>query len=227
MLLVHERQKGNPLLAHFRHVRWDFAAGLTSDFVVGATTCANYLSVKFHMLNSGYLLKRLRGVPKEGGFRLRLLLVHRDVEDCDSSLLEITLLCLAQGWTVLLAATLEEAARYLEDFKTFEHKPSSAIQERLEDTHSAQAHDMLTCIRSVNKTDATTVMAAFPTVASILTARREQLAQLPGVGDIKLGRLMDAFNVPFKGGDSAEEAEGGAWGAGGDEEKEQGVGAGT
>ena len=211
VILVHERQRGNELLQCICNVPWSYAEGLSSDFVLGASACANFLSIKYHLLKPSYLDKRLRAVAREGApgssFKLRLLVVHCDVEDCDGSVLDITRQCLAHGWTLLLASSLHEAARYLECFKAFEHKSASAIQERLtEDSPAVRAQEVLTCVRSVNKTDAATLLGALPTMASIFTARKEQLTELPGFGDKKLARLAEAFNVPFKGG---EEEEGG------------------
>ncbi len=202
MILVHERQRGNPLLQCFRNVKWDFAQGLTSDFVVGASACANFLSIKYHLLKPQYLEKRLKAVPREGapgGFKLRLLVVHKDLEDSDGSMLEITRTCLAHQWTVLLAASLEEAARYLESFKAFEHKPASAIQERLEESHVARAQEVLTTVRSINRTDALTLVGALPSLASVFLARQDQLAELPGLGEVKMANLLAAFHTPFVG----------------------------
>jgi DNA excision repair protein ERCC-1 len=200
-ILVSPRQKGNQLLSLFRNVPWRFEDGITPDFILGASACALFVQVKFHLLKAGYVEKRLKGIPRTGpgSFKLRLLIVQRDVDENDGALLELTRLSLAHECTLLVAASLEDAARLLETVKMYEHKPAAVIQERLDESHVVRAQEALTTVRSVNKTDALTLLSAFPNVAGVLTASEAELAVLPGLGDKKIAYLREVFNTPFLG----------------------------
>jgi DNA repair protein Rad10 len=46
-LHVHEIQKGNPILDYIKNVKWAFSKEIVPDYVMN-TTCALFLSVKFH-----------------------------------------------------------------------------------------------------------------------------------------------------------------------------------
>jgi Binding domain of DNA repair protein Ercc1 (rad10/Swi10) len=63
--------------------------------------------------------------------RLRLLLCLVDTEDNVKLLLELNKLAVVKGFTLLLAWTWQEAARYLETFKAYENKPPTSIQEKV------------------------------------------------------------------------------------------------
>ena len=206
-ILVSPRQKGNPLLSLFRNVPWRFEDGITPDFILGASACALFVQVKYHLLKADYVEKRLRGIPRSGpgSFKLRLRVVQRDVEENDGALLELTRLSLAHECTLLVASSLEDAARLIETVKVYEHKPAAVIQERLDESHVVRAQEALTTVRSVNKTDAITLLSAFPNVAAVLTASEADLAGLPGLGDKKIKYLREVFNTPFMGGRGEEE----------------------
>lgn len=76
--------------------------------------------------------------------------------------------------------------RYLETFKTYETKPASAIQERLDSDYASRLSAALTCIRSINKTDALTLGTNFGSLASIMKGSQEQLSACPGIGPTKV-----------------------------------------
>lgn len=120
-----------------------------------------------------------------------------DVEDNASILLFLNKLCCINNLTLILAWTEEEAARYLETFKAFEGKDASLIQKKKDMTFSEQVADTLGCIRSVNKTDAVTLLSQFGNIKNIMTASLEDIRQCPGIGEKKAKRLFDAFHKPF------------------------------
>ena len=194
------------MLSLFRNVPWRFEENITPDFILGASACALFVQVKYHLLKAGYVEKRLKGIPRSGAgsFKLRLLVVQRDVEENDAALLELTRLSLAHECTLLVASSLEDAARLIETVKVYEHKPAAVIQERLDESHVVRAQEALTTVRSVNKTDALTLLSAFPNVAAVLTAGEADLAALPGLGDKKIKYLREVFNTNFLGGGEEE-----------------------
>ena len=69
----------NPVLKLVCNVPWRVDADIVPDYVLGKTTCAVYLSLRYHTLHPNYVHQRIRQVGRS--FTLRLLLVLVDVED--------------------------------------------------------------------------------------------------------------------------------------------------
>ncbi len=46
-LYVHEVQRGNPLLAHIKNVKWSFSKDIVPDYAM-SSSCALFLSLKYH-----------------------------------------------------------------------------------------------------------------------------------------------------------------------------------
>ncbi|KAJ2850115.1 hypothetical protein J3B02_003710 [Coemansia erecta] len=194
-VLVNEVQRGNPLLACIRNVRWSYSREILSDFVVGRFACVLFLSIKYHRLHPEYISKRIDGLGKS--FRVRVLLVHVDTDDSKLPLREINRTALLGDMTVLLAWSLEEAGRYIESLKTFENRQPDIIKERVDDAHMARIANALTSVRSVNKTDVLTLSSNFGSFTGVANATAEELNMCPGIGEQKAQRLFKAFNEPF------------------------------
>ena len=71
-LLIHPRQRGNPVLKWIRQVTMDVSPQIDADFVCGKRTGVLYLSLRFHYLNPGYIYGRIREM---GLYEVRVLLV--------------------------------------------------------------------------------------------------------------------------------------------------------
>ena len=109
-ILVSPRQKGNPLLVHITNVAYEFGPKtMLPDYEISETTCALYLSLKYHMLHGTYLQSRLQSVRSQ--FTTRVILVYVDVEDSEKPMLDITRQSFAFGWTVVCCWSSEEMAR--------------------------------------------------------------------------------------------------------------------
>lgn len=72
-LLVNPKQKGNPLLKAIRNVPWEFE-DMVPDYQMGRTSCALFLSLRYHNLNPDYIHNRLKLLGKM--FHLRVLLIQ-------------------------------------------------------------------------------------------------------------------------------------------------------
>lgn len=72
-LLVNPKQRGNPLLKSVRNVPWEFD-DITPDYQMGQTTCALFLSLRYHNLNPDYIHDRLKSLGRL--YQLRVLLVQ-------------------------------------------------------------------------------------------------------------------------------------------------------
>jgi DNA excision repair protein ERCC-1 len=110
---------------------------------------------------------------------------------------ELTRLSISADMTLFLAWSAEEAARYIETFKAFEHRSPDALRERVDDNYMARLTKLLTSIKSITKTDVITLISNFGTVERIVQASAEELALLPGFGPQKVRRIREAFTRPF------------------------------
>uniref|UniRef100_A0A6N2L415 DNA excision repair protein ERCC-1 n=2 Tax=Salix viminalis TaxID=40686 RepID=A0A6N2L415_SALVM len=187
--------KGNPLLNHIRNVRWAFE-DVVCDYLLGKSSCALYLSLRYHLLHPDYLYYRIRELQKN--YKLRVVLCHIDVEDVVKPLLEVTKTALLHDCTLLCAWSLEECGRYLETIKMYENKPADLIQGQMDTDYSSRLHHALTTVRRVNKTDVVTLGSTFGSLSNIMDASMEDLACCPGIGERKVKRLYDTFHEPFK-----------------------------
>ncbi|KAK7391977.1 hypothetical protein VNO78_20402 [Psophocarpus tetragonolobus] len=194
-ILVSHRQKGNPLLKHIRNVRWAFA-DVVCDYLLGQSSCALYLSLRYHLLHPDYLYYRIRELQKN--FKLRVVLCHVDVEDVIKPLLEVTKTALLHDCTLLCGWSLEECGRYLETIKVYENKPADIIQGQMDTDYLSRLTHALTTVRHVNKTDVVTLGTTFGSLSNIMGASMEDLARCPGIGERKVKRLFDTFHEPFK-----------------------------
>ncbi|GAX81522.1 hypothetical protein CEUSTIGMA_g8950.t1 [Chlamydomonas eustigma] len=195
-IIVSKRQAGNPLLKHIRNVRWQHG-DVTADYVVGQNACVLFVSLRYHLLHPEYILHRIKEQLRAWG--LIVVLCHIDVEDVIKPLAEVTRAAVLNSCTLVCAWSPEECARYIETFKSYETKPASSIQERVEHDYASRLASALTSsVRGVNKTDAATLGAARGTLAGLFRSTREDLSACPGIGPTKVQRLLDTFNQPFR-----------------------------
>ncbi|XP_063174634.1 DNA excision repair protein ERCC-1 isoform X1 [Chroicocephalus ridibundus] len=193
-IVVSPRQRGNPVLKFVRNVPWEFG-DIVPDYVLGQSTCALFLSLRYHHLHPDYIHDRLRQLGRSYG--LQLLLVQVDVKDPHQALKELAKVCILADCTLLLAWSPEEAGRYLETYKAYEQKPPDLLKERVEQDFLSRMTDCLTSVKSVNKTDALSLLTAFGSLAAVVGASREDLSLCPGVGPQKAKRLFDVLHEPF------------------------------
>ncbi|GFR40762.1 hypothetical protein Agub_g1374, partial [Astrephomene gubernaculifera] len=197
VVLVNRRQQGNPVLKHIRNVRWQFA-DIVPDYQLGQNTAALFLSLRYHLLHPDYVLHRIR--EQQRLFRLTVLLLHVDVEDVVKPLGEVTRAAVFGDCTLVCAWSPEECARWLETYKSYESKPASAIQERVEPDYASRLAAVLAgSVRGVNRTDAHSLGTAFGSLAAMMRCKDpEAFSACPGIGPTKVRRLMEAFHEPFR-----------------------------
>ena len=80
----------------------------------------------------------------------------------------------------MLAWSAEEAGRIIETYKTLEDKPPDLIMEKNNPDPHSKLVEALTSVKSVNKTDAATLIGAFGTMEGIVAASIEDLSMCPG-----------------------------------------------
>ncbi|XP_033119004.1 DNA excision repair protein ERCC-1-like [Anneissia japonica] len=193
-LIVHPKQRGNPILKHVRNVPYEYRE-IVPDYIMGKTSCALYLSLRYHLLNPNYIHGRLKSLSNM--FELRLLLVQVDIKDPRHPLKELAKMAILADCTLLLAWSAEESGRYLETYKSYENKSADTLKERVESDFMSKMTDCLTTIKSVNKTDAITLLSTFGSFNGIVNATEDELSFCPGFGPNKAKRVAKALREPF------------------------------
>lgn len=193
-LLVSPKQKGNPLLKFISNIPWEYS-DIVPDYVMGKTTCALFLSIRYHQLNPDYIHNRLKLLGN--AYNLRVLLVQVDIADPHHALKHLTRICILADLTLMLAWNAEEAGKIIETYKIYENKPPDKIMDCSVTAPYQKLVNALTTVRSVNKTDATTLLSTFGTLKEIVNAPVNTLALCPGFGFQKAQRLHKVLHEPF------------------------------
>lgn len=218
-ILVSPRQKGNPILTNLRSFAWEYS-DIPADYVLGLTTCALFLSLKYHRLHPEYIYNRIKGL--QGKYNLRVLLTMVDIGNHEDSLKELSKTSLVNNVTVILCWSAAEAARYLELYKSYEHANAGAIRGTESRGYAEKMVEFVTVPRSINKTDAVSLVSAFGSIKAAVNARPEEIAVVGGWGEKKVRRWCAVVDEPFRArkaakkgllreettGDGAEEEEG-------------------
>ncbi|KAF2189752.1 hypothetical protein K469DRAFT_701012 [Zopfia rhizophila CBS 207.26] len=194
-ILVSPRQKGNPILNGVRSVAWEYS-DIPADYVLGATTCALFLSLKYHRLHPEYIYNRIRDL--RGQYNLRILLTMVDIENHEESLRELSKTSLVNNVTIILCWSAQEAGRYLELFKTFEHAAPTSIRAQQSSSYSDKLVEFITVPRSVNKTDAVGLVSNFGSIRTAINAGPEEVALIAGWGEKKVQRWCNSVREPFR-----------------------------
>jgi len=194
-IIINPNQRLNPVLECIRNVGKEFG-DITPDFQVGRTTCILFLSLKYHRLHPEYVHTRIEKLGPS--YNLRILLIMCDVTEHQELIRELTKVCLINNLTVLVAWSNDEAGQYIATFKQFEHKPPDLIKERVDKDYDSQLRTALTSINKVNKTDVETLRTSLGSFADISRASSDRLQTLPGFGQVKVRRIKDALEKPFR-----------------------------
>jgi DNA excision repair protein ERCC-1 len=194
VLYVSTKQKGNGVLKYIRNVPFAFSK-MVPDYIMSATNCALFLSIKYHQLYPHYIHRRLAELKTD--FRLRVLIVLVDVEDNANAILVLNKLAVTHSMTLVLAWSEQEVARYLETYKALNGKDASSIQKKDANNYADQCADFLTAAKPVNKTDSANLLSHFSNIQAIMAASKDELALCSGLGQVKVQKLHDAFHKPF------------------------------
>ncbi|KAK6594206.1 DNA excision repair protein ercc-1 [Botrytis cinerea] len=189
------RQKGNPILTNLKSFPWEYS-DILADYVLGTTTCALFLSLKYHRLHPEYIYNRIKGL--QGKYNLRVLLTMVDIGNHEESLKELSKTSLVNNVTVILCWSALEAARYLELYKSYEHANASAIKGVESKSYGDKMVDFITVPRSINKRDAVALVDAFGSIRGAINARPEEIAVVDGWGEKKVRKWCGVVDEPFR-----------------------------
>lgn len=200
VIQVSRKQSGNDLLKKFTRCPYAFA-DIEPDYIVGRTACALYLSIRYHALHPNYIYERINKLGDN--YDLRILLVVVDHIEHKSYLKELSKLSIRCNMTLMLCWTVEDAAMYLEKYKLSEDKPADIIMEKpvsyeYDDALDQYMIDALAESRSLNRTDATSIVSLFDTFERICKSSPEELSLCPGIGILKAQRLHNLLHKKMK-----------------------------
>lgn len=194
-LLVHERQRNNPLMKHIMNVKYKITRDIIPDFVISTDICIYFVSLRYHSSKPQYILNRLSSIPN--CYKLRVLLVFVDTDQYNGPLQDLNILCIKKNMTLVLAWSNFECARYIETYKAYEHKTSENIQEKSKTDYSSQLNECLTTIRHISSTNVKNLSKSLGSLSNIFRSSIDQLSRVPGLGEKKSKRLYQVFNSPF------------------------------
>ncbi|MPC08040.1 DNA excision repair protein ERCC-1 [Portunus trituberculatus] len=121
-----------------------------------------------------------------------------DVKEPHHELKQLTKICFLAEMTLMLAWSQEEAGRMIEVYKIYENKPPDMIMEKQDSNPYSMLIDALTSVRSINRTDAMTLLSTFGSLEKIVQATEEELAFCPGMGPQKASKLYKVLHQNFK-----------------------------
>lgn len=194
-ILVSTRQKGNPILNYVKALPWEYS-DIPCDYVLGATTCALFLSLKYHRLHPEYIYSRIRQLGKL--YNLRILLTMVDITNHEEALRELSKTSMINNLTLILCWSAQEAGRYLELFKSYEHASPASIRAHQAETYKESLTEFVTTPRTINKTDAASLISNFGSLRAAVNAQPEELALVPGWGEKKVKAWSTIVREPFR-----------------------------
>lgn len=195
VLYVSHKQQGNGVLDCIKNVPIAYAR-MVPDFLWNSTQCALFLSCQYHALHPDYIHRRMAEL--KSSFTLRVLLVLVDVQDNANLLLTLNLLAVTNNWTLILAWSDQEAARYLETFKALSGRDAKLIQKK-ESTHLVdQVAGVVSSIPGVNGADAAPLLGHFGSWKAVAEATPDELSLVPQWGAVKVKRFHEAMHMSFQ-----------------------------
>lgn len=194
-ILVSTRQRGNPILNHIKLLPWEYA-DIPADYVVGTTTCALFLSLKYHRLHPEYIYSRVRLLA--GKYNLRILLIMVDIPNHEDALKELSKTSIINNLTLILCWSAPEVAHYLELFKSSEYAQPTAIRTQQAQSYKESLVEFATTPRSINKSDTASLISTFGSLQNAVNAQPEQISAVPGWGEKKVQQWCNAVREDFR-----------------------------
>jgi DNA excision repair protein ERCC-1 len=182
-------------LNNVKSLPWEYS-DIPCDYVLGATTCALFLSLKYHRLHPEYIYSRIRQIGKM--YNLRILLTMVDITNHEEALKELSKTSMINNLTLILCWSSQEAGRYLELFKSYEHASPASIRAHQAETYKESLTEFVTTPRTINKTDAASLISNFGSLRAAVNAQPEELALLPGWGEKKVKAWCTTVREPFR-----------------------------
>ncbi|KII69649.1 DNA excision repair protein ERCC-1 [Thelohanellus kitauei] len=148
---VNRNQEKNPILRHITRVPWSYNPGIYTDFMIGKGVGVYFLRQYIH--------DRLKG--HRDIYKLCVLLVLCDIPQPEDCLVEITKIAVLTNLTLIVAWNSQEAANYLEAYKSCINKPADSLIVKTSDEIHTQIMEFLTNIKGISQTNARVLICNF------------------------------------------------------------------
>lgn len=121
-----------------------------------------------------------------------------DIHNHEDSLKELSKTSHINNLTLILCWSAQEAARYLELFKSYEHAAPTSIRAQQATSYREKLVEFITVPRSINKTDAVGLVSAFGSIRAAVNARPGEISAITGWGEKKVQRWCETVRQPFR-----------------------------
>ena len=178
---------------------WEYVDNILPDFVMGKTCCALFLSLKYHNVYPNYIYDRMNALKRK--YQLQVLLVLIDIPNANHALKELVKACILADFVLMCSWSYDEAGKIVDKYKGFENKSAELLMDKnvLNKTNAYQSTlDSLSSIKSINKTDAITLVSTFDSLDMLIKATPEQLITCAGLGPTKAKNLHEFFRRKTK-----------------------------
>jgi DNA excision repair protein ERCC-1 len=121
-----------------------------------------------------------------------------DITNHEEALKELSKTSMINNLTLVLCWSAQEAGRYLELFKSYEHASPASIRAHQAESYKESLTEFVTTPRSINKTDAACLISNFGTLRAAVNAQPEELALVPGWGEKKVKIWCSTMRENFR-----------------------------
>ena len=116
-VLINTTQRENPLLNHLKNTNWRYISSTPThkiyyDYLIKDRSVL-FLTLSYHKLYTDYISRRM-GPLSSNKDNILLFVIDDNSTRSEQALTEITKLCMFNGFTLLVAFTFEQAAKYIE-----------------------------------------------------------------------------------------------------------------
>eukprot|EP00915_Cephaloidophora_sp_WS-2016_P003720 GHVH01005001.1.p1 GENE.GHVH01005001.1~~GHVH01005001.1.p1 ORF type:complete len:222 (+),score=20.92 GHVH01005001.1:282-947(+) len=196
-LVINEGHRTNPVVAeHMKRIPQKFAK-IIPDFLICDNGAGLFLSLNFSQAKPRYLATRIREIDTCGHVYLnKILVISVDTHGFYEPLRTAQITAYTNDWTVIVGWSASEVGRIIET--AYELSKSIAIEsisgprERIDARLRLQ--QVLKQIPKVSKTDAENLIQTFGSFSNLLGTDKNQLQDIPGLGDTKIKQLSKALH---------------------------------
>jgi DNA repair protein Rad10 len=166
---------------------------LVPDFVVYPGTCVLYVTQNSLLLQPEMVFARMAAVKR--GYSNHFVLMHMD--GCaNNRFTEINTRCLMCEFTLVCASSFAEVALYIEVIRTLD-KTSVSDGKNHDFDDISQFTNLLSSIRHVSKSDATSLRQHFRCIADLFQAHENNVFAVPGMGYTKTREFIRVCRNSF------------------------------
>ena len=199
-LFVRSDQKNNPALGFLdKSLSVVFVERISPDFIFSRSICGVYVSYSYHLAKPDFYSKILEKVK---GLKIKMNFIFFNVDERRAEFGDVLNFfqnySFLSNFRLLLCFGFEEVAKYISLIKINERKSSEILKTKVEDDFISKAKDLLTSVKSVNSTDAITLLQNFSSLRKISQSTKAQLLSSPGLGGKKCTNILKIFQTPLK-----------------------------